>query len=276
MTRSDQGKAGFAHACVESVPAGAYGIQGSKRLWDLSLRMSHRLEQLEARVADIRRGDRTGNWEIMGEILGSTNQLGLFDSARPGGALPEALIRYLASAAAAGALPPRGMYSVAAHIAVSACAGWFGQIHGQRAPAPYGSLSALAWRGTLTSVLDDFSRLQSAFRDVDKRLIACAHLERSLGKLERSVPGERFKYLRWVVCSLRAALNFNYSEELSDASLRAFKQAIDMIREKGAGLSREGWRGIRRQLLRSGLSLVPTSKRAVAEYGHQGAADETG
>jgi len=124
------------------------------------------------------------------------------------------------------------------------------------------------FRSNMKAVLEALGRLAVDFNNIDRRLIRCAGLEKALGNFERCLQKtEKAKYLRWTIANLRAALNFNYPEDLTNSKLGLMQDAIDMIERKGLNVNRGVCRDIRRRLINSGLSLLPTSKRAVAEFG---------
>lgn len=127
----------------------------------------------------------------------------------------------------------------------------------------------------MQSVVEAYQQLEHDFDDIDRRFIRCGCLERKLGDLERRVQkDESTRYLRWTIANLRAALNFNYTDQLDKANLILLGDTIEIITQKGAALSPDQCHDIRRQFLDSGLSLLPTSERAIKEFGNGGLTNE--
>lgn len=131
------------------------------------------------------------------------------------------------------------------------------------------------FRARMKPVVEAFDKLKENFDDMTERLIRCAHLEKVLGNLERSLQKDGgAKYLRWTIADLRAVLNFNYPEDLKRSHLSLVDAAIKMVERKGVAVDRGGSRDIRRRLINSRLSLLPTSKRAIDEFGDGEPLDE--
>lgn len=131
------------------------------------------------------------------------------------------------------------------------------------------------FRSRMKQVVEAFDKLKENFDDMTECLIRCAHLEKVLGNLERSLQKDGgAKYLRWTIADLRAVLNFNYPEDLKRSHLSLVDAAIKMVERKGMAVDRRDSRDIRRGLINSGLSLLPTSKRAIDEFGDGEPLDE--
>lgn len=135
--------------------------------------------------------------------------------------------------------------------------------------------TAEGFTNKMKPVVEAFDKLKENFDDITERLIRCAHFEKVLGNLERSLQKDgRAKYLRWTIANLRAVLNFNYPEDLKRSHLSLVDVAIKMVERKGMAVDRGDSRDIRRRLINSRLSLLPTSKRAIAEFGDGESVDE--
>ena len=135
--------------------------------------------------------------------------------------------------------------------------------------------TAEGFTNKMKPVVEAFDKLKENFDDITERLIRCAHFEKVLGNLERSLQQDgRAKYLRWTIANLRAVLNFNYPEDLKRSHLSLVDATIKMVELKGMAVDRGDSRDIRRRLINSRLSLLPTSKRAIAEFGDGESVDE--
>ncbi len=118
-----------------------------------------------------------------------------------------------------------------------------------------------------------FSELKEDFEDIGQRIARCALLEESLGGLENELEGEEAEYLSWCVSLVRDVLDYNYAEDLTKDGLDVLGKAIGVICRKGLSCDREDYRELHKELLGTGLVLLPTSRKAQEKYGQKESAD---
>jgi len=118
-----------------------------------------------------------------------------------------------------------------------------------------------------------YSELKEDFEDIGQRIARCALLEESLGGLEDELEGEEAEYLGWCVSLLRDVLDYNYAEDLTKDRLDVLGRGIETICTERLSCDRESYRELHKELLATGVALLPTSRKAQEKYGQKESGD---
>jgi hypothetical protein len=119
-----------------------------------------------------------------------------------------------------------------------------------------------------------FAELEQEFDDIPRRITRCGLLEEELSTLEESLEEDEPEYLSWCVSLLRDVFDYNYSEDLDRPHLQIIKRGIELICQRGSSCNREEYQDLHRELLQTGLSLLPTSDKAREKYKYEENDDE--
>jgi len=124
----------------------------------------------------------------------------------------------------------------------------------------------LPYHEKLSAVTKLFGELEEDFDDVARRITRCAVLEEELGVFEDALEDEETECLASCVSLIRDVLDYNYAEELTQTHLDILKKAIGLIYDKGLECNKEDYQNLHEEFLRSGLALLPTSRKAIEKY----------
>jgi hypothetical protein len=125
---------------------------------------------------------------------------------------------------------------------------------------------ASPYQENLSKITELFGKLEEDFDDISRRITRCAVLEEELATLENSLEDEKSEYLASCVSLIRDVLDYNYAEDLAETHLELLKKSIGVINEKGLDCNKEDYQNLHREFLQSGLTLLPTSRKAIDRY----------
>jgi len=131
----------------------------------------------------------------------------------------------------------------------------------------------LPYHEKLSTVTKLLAELEEDFDGVGRRFVRSTLLEEGLGRLEDSLEEDETECLAWCVSLIRDVLDYNYAEDLTQTHLGLLKKAIGLICEKGLDCNKEHYLNLHKQFLQSGLSLLPTSRKAIEKYEYSKAND---
>jgi len=218
--------------------------------WTHQMRLTHRVEQLEAALQDSGFRGRKGWNKLRYGVYGVPQGGGLFGAQAAASSGWEIILRS----------GKGGSYQFYADVVQRSSE------EGEETPELRDRASRTRCFETVKAAVLEVA---GQFHDVEIRLVACAGLERRLGELERLCPGEHLRFLRWGIAAVRAALNFNYPENLNIAQFGQIVTSVQMICELGPAVGRDSCRRIRRELLAAGFSLLPTMTCKAVELGEK-------
>jgi hypothetical protein len=112
-----------------------------------------------------------------------------------------------------------------------------------------------------------FEKLEEDFSDFSNRIVWCNELKNCLSKLEEELEEYDAKYLSWFVSTLKDVFSYNYAETITEEQLDLLKNGIETIYEKQENCDKDTFAEYHLQLVESGLSLLPTTKKAIEEFG---------
>ena len=112
-----------------------------------------------------------------------------------------------------------------------------------------------------------FKKLEEDFSDFSNRIVWCSELKNCLSKFEEELEEYDAKYLSWFVSTLKDVFSYNYAETMTKEQLGLLKNGIEMIYEKQENCDKDSFAEYHLQLVESGLSLLPTTQKAIDEFG---------
>jgi len=112
-----------------------------------------------------------------------------------------------------------------------------------------------------------FEKLEEDFPDYSNRIVWCNELKNCLSKFEEELEEYDAKYLSWFVSTLKDVFSYNYAENITEAQLDLLKKGIEIIYEKKENCDKDSFEKYHLQLVESGLSLLPTTQKAIDEFG---------
>ena len=117
------------------------------------------------------------------------------------------------------------------------------------------------------SIRTAFEKLEEDFDSNSRRIVWCDELKEILISFEDELENNNVKYLSWFVSTLRDVFAYNYAEQLTYKQLMCLKEGLEIIYEKNIMCNKEDFEEYYSTLLESGLSLLPTSQKAIDEFG---------
>jgi len=114
-----------------------------------------------------------------------------------------------------------------------------------------------------------FTELEHDFDDIPRRVARCGLLEEELHTLEETLEDDEPEYLSWCISLLRDVFDYNYAEDLNRSHLPIIKEGIKLICQRGSSCNREEYQELHRNLMQTGLSLLPTSDKACEKYKYE-------
>lgn len=112
-----------------------------------------------------------------------------------------------------------------------------------------------------------FEKLEEDFSDFSNRIVWCNELKNCLSKFEEKLEEYDAKYLSWFVSTLKDVFSYNYAETITGEQLDLLKNGIETIYEKKETCDKDSFAEYHLQLVESGLSLLPTTQKAIDEFG---------
>ena len=112
-----------------------------------------------------------------------------------------------------------------------------------------------------------FEKLEKDFSDFSNRIVWCNELKNCLSKFEEELEEYDAKYLSWFVSTLKDVFSYNYAETITEEQLGLLKNGIETIYEKQENCDKGSFAEYHLQLVESGLSLLPTTQKAIDEFG---------
>lgn len=112
-----------------------------------------------------------------------------------------------------------------------------------------------------------FKKLEKDFDSISRRIVWCDELKEYLLSFEDELENNNVKYLSWFVSTLRDVFAYNYAEQLTNEQLIVLKEGLEIIHEKNIRCDKEAFEEYYSKLVASGLSLLPTSSKAINEFG---------
>ena len=112
-----------------------------------------------------------------------------------------------------------------------------------------------------------FGKLEEDFSDFSNRIVWCSELKNCLSDFEDELEDYDAKYLSWFVSTLQDVFSYNYAETITEEQLLLLKDGIDTIYEKQEDCDKDSFEEYHFQLIKSGLSLLPTTQKAIDEFG---------
>jgi len=112
-----------------------------------------------------------------------------------------------------------------------------------------------------------FEKLEEDFSDFSNRIVWCNELKNCLSKFEEELEEYDAKYLSWFVSTLKDVFSYNYAESITEGQLGLLKNGIETIYEKQENCDKGSFAEYHLQLVESGLSLLPTTQKAIDEFG---------
>lgn len=112
-----------------------------------------------------------------------------------------------------------------------------------------------------------FGKLEEDFSDFSNRIVWCNELKNCLSKFEEELEEYDAKYLFWFVSTLKDVFSYNYAETITEEQLDLLKDGVETIYEKQGNCDKDSFTEYHLQLVESGLSLLPTTQKAIDEFG---------
>ena len=117
------------------------------------------------------------------------------------------------------------------------------------------------------TIRNAFEKLEKDFSDFSNRIVWCNELKNCLSKFEEELEEYDAKYLSWFVSTLKDVFSYNYAETITEEQLDLLKNGIETIYEKQGNCDKDSFAEYHLQLVESGLSLLPTTQKAIDEFG---------
>jgi len=112
-----------------------------------------------------------------------------------------------------------------------------------------------------------FKKLEEDFSDFSNRIVWCNELRNCLSKFEEELEEYDAKYLSWFVSTLKDVFTYNYAETMTKEQLDLLKNGVETIYKKQGNCDKDSFAKYHLQLVESGLSLLPTTQKAIDEFG---------
>jgi len=112
-----------------------------------------------------------------------------------------------------------------------------------------------------------FEKLEEDFSDFSNRIVWCNELKNCLSKFEEELEEYDAKYLSWFVSTLKDVFSYNYAETITEEQLDLLENGIETIYKKQGNCDKDSFAEYHLQLVESGLSLLPTTQKAIDEFG---------
>jgi len=112
-----------------------------------------------------------------------------------------------------------------------------------------------------------FEKLEEDFSDFSNRIVWCDELKNCLSKFEEELEEYDAKYLSWFVSTLKDVFSYNCAETITEEQLDLLKNGAETIYEKQGNCDKDSFAEYHLQLVESGLSLLPTTQKAIDEFG---------
>lgn len=112
-----------------------------------------------------------------------------------------------------------------------------------------------------------FEKLEEDFSDFSNRIVWCDELKNCLSKFEEELEEYDAKYLSWFVSTLKDVFSYNYAETITEEQLDLLKNGVETIYGKQGNCDKDSFTEYHLQLVESGLSLLPTTQKAIDEFG---------
>lgn len=112
-----------------------------------------------------------------------------------------------------------------------------------------------------------FGKLEKDFSDFSNRIVWCNELKNCLSKFEEELEEYDAKYLSWFVSTLKDVFSYNYAETITEEQLDLLKNGVETIYEKQGNCDKNSFAEYHLQLVEAGLSLLPTTQKAIDELG---------
>lgn len=119
----------------------------------------------------------------------------------------------------------------------------------------------------LSSLRNTFEKLEEDFDIQSRRIMLCDELEKHLSTIEDELENHKFKYLSWFVSTLRDIFVYNDAKQLSHEQLKLLKEGVGIIYEKNIKCDKETFEKYYSILVTTELSLIPTTQKAIDEFG---------
>ncbi len=117
------------------------------------------------------------------------------------------------------------------------------------------------------NIKSTFQKHEEDFSDFSNRIVWCNELKNCLSKFEEELEEYDAKYLSWFVSTLKDVFSYNYAETITEEQLGLLKNGIETIYEKQQNCDKDSFSEYHLQLVESGLSLLPTTQKAIDEFG---------
>lgn len=118
-----------------------------------------------------------------------------------------------------------------------------------------------------TNIKTTFEKLEEDFSDFSNRIVWCNELKNYLEKFEEELEEYDAKYLSWFVSTLKDVFSYNYAETITEEQLILLKNGIETIYAKQEDCDKDSFTEYHLKLVESGFSLLPTSQKAIDEFG---------
>ena len=112
-----------------------------------------------------------------------------------------------------------------------------------------------------------FEKLKEDFSDFSNRIVWCNELKNCISNFEEELEDYDAKYLSWFVSTLKDVFSYNYAETITEEQLDLLKDGVETIYEKQENCDKDSFAEYHLQLVESGLSLLPTTQKAIDEFG---------
>lgn len=132
---------------------------------------------------------------------------------------------------------------------------------------PFKSMSVFRPIDIPLNIRSTFEKLNEDFSDFSNRIVWCNELKNCLSKFEEELEEYDVKYLSWFVSTLKDVFSYNYAETITKAQLDLLKKGIEIIYDKQENCDKDSFAEYHLQLVESGLSLLPTTQKAIDEFG---------
>jgi len=117
------------------------------------------------------------------------------------------------------------------------------------------------------NIKNTFEKFEKDFYDFSNRIVWCNELREILSRFEEELEEYNAKYLSWFVSTVRDVFSYNYAETITEEQLNLIKIGIETICEKQENCDKDSFEKYHLQLIESGLSLLPTTQKAIDEFG---------
>ena len=106
--------------------------------------------------------------------------------------------------------------------------------------------------------------IEEDFSDLIDRLEYCNRLKICLLNFEEDC---KEKYLSWFISTINDIFLYNYISELTEEQLKLVQKGIKIIYKQRKNCDKDSFAEYHLRLVESGLSLLPTTQKAIDEFG---------